>query len=192
MKGCCRTRLLLLLLCGSFLQFVICVVLQVLESFQCTSFVRCVKQNPESPACFRFRRLFQETSSVRLGLQRLCHRCLLYVSDFWDFFTAVCCMFCILETFILNHCLLYVLDFWDFFTTVCCVFQIPDNFLFNHCLLYVSDSRDFFFTTVFCMFQILESSQTLLNVLKRESQSLKEKSYPTTTGGSTQRTMTQS
>lgn len=40
--------------------------------------------------------------------------------------------------------------------------------------------------------KILESSQTLLNVLKRESQSLKEKSYPTTTGGSTQRTLTQS
>nr|KAG5700479.1 hypothetical protein BaRGS_013966 [Batillaria attramentaria] len=40
--------------------------------------------------------------------------------------------------------------------------------------------------------KILESSQTLLNVLKRESQNLKEKSYPTTTGGSTQRTMTQS
>lgn len=39
--------------------------------------------------------------------------------------------------------------------------------------------------------KILESSQTLLNVLKRESQTLKEKSYPTT-GGSTQRTLTQS
>ncbi|XP_076454552.1 microtubule nucleation factor SSNA1-like [Babylonia areolata] len=40
--------------------------------------------------------------------------------------------------------------------------------------------------------KILESSQTLLNLLKRESQNLKEKSYPTTTGGSTQRTLTQS
>lgn len=40
--------------------------------------------------------------------------------------------------------------------------------------------------------KILESSQTLLNVLKRESQSLKEKTYSTAAGGSTQRSMAQS
>ena len=131
--------------------------------------ISCMFQIPESfsplsSVCFRFWRL-SPLSSVCFRFWRLFHRCLLdlYISDSRDFFTTVCCMFWILET-----CFFY------------------------QCLLYVSDSRGFSLTTVFCMFQILESSQTLLNVLKRESQSLKEKSYPTTTGGSTQRTMTQS
>lgn len=119
-------------------------MLQVLEleSFQCTSFVQHVKQNPESPACFRFRRVF--------------HHCLLYVSDSGDF----------------HRCLLYVSDFGDFFTAVfwICIFQIPETFsplsavcfgfwrlvflpvpsvcfrfqrlFFNHCLLHVSDSGE--------------------------------------------------